>query len=49
MSPVVQFGPGELSQLTPGAHIVVNGTKAADGSISSNRVIVGKDGIEVPL
>ena len=47
--PVVQFAPGEMSQLTPGAHIVINGTKAADGTISTNRIIVGKDGIEVPL
>jgi hypothetical protein len=47
--PVVQFGPGEMSQLTPGAHIVINGTKAADGAISTNRIIVGKDGIEIPL
>ncbi len=47
--PVVQFEVGALSQLTPGAHVVVNATKAADGALSTNRVIVGKDGIDLPL
>jgi hypothetical protein len=47
--PVVQFDVGVMSQLTPGAHVVINGTKAADGVVSTNRVTVGKDGIDLPL
>ena len=47
--PVVQFAPGTMAQLTPGAHVVVNGTRGADGAVSTNRVIVGQDGIELPL
>jgi hypothetical protein len=47
--PVVQFDLGTMSQLTPGAHVVINGTKAADGSVTTNRVTVGKDGIDLPL
>jgi hypothetical protein len=47
--PVVQFDIGTMSQLTPGAHVVINGTKAADGAVSTSRVTVGKDGIDLPL
>jgi hypothetical protein len=47
--PVVQFDRGEMSQLTPGAHVVINGTKADDGAVTTNRVTVGKDGIDLPL
>jgi hypothetical protein len=47
--PVVAFEVGTMSQLTPGAHVVINATKAADGVVSTNRVTVGKDGIELPL
>jgi hypothetical protein len=47
--PVVQFEPGTLAQLTPGAHVVVLATKAADGALSAARVNVGKDGIDLPL
>jgi hypothetical protein len=47
--PVVAFEPGTIAQLTPGAHVVVTATKAADGALSSSRVNVGKDGIDLPL
>jgi hypothetical protein len=47
--PVVQFDVGTMSQLTPGAHVVINATKAADGALTTNRVTVGKDGIDLPL
>ena len=46
---MVQFEPGTLAQLTPGAHVVIAATKAADGAFSAQRVTVGKDGIDLPL
>lgn len=47
--PVVAFEIGTPSELSPGAHVVINATKAADGALSTNRVTVGKNGIEIPL
>ena len=47
--PVVQFETGTMSQLMPGAHVVINGIKAPDGIVSTGRVTVGKDGIDLPL
>lgn len=47
--PVVAFDVGTPSELSPGAHVVINATKAADGALSTTRVTVGKNGIEIPL
>jgi hypothetical protein len=47
--PIVALEPGTRAELTPGAHVFVIGTKAADGSLSANRITVGKNGAEPPM
>ena len=36
--------PGTPALLTPAAKVLITAQKAADGTLSSNRVSVGKDG-----
>jgi hypothetical protein len=48
-TPIVTVEPGDRSLLVPGAHIVVTATKQADGTLMSDRVTVGKDGLVPPL
>jgi hypothetical protein len=47
--PVVTFEPGDSSELRAGAHVIIFATKAADGSLSADRVNVGKDGLTPPM
>jgi hypothetical protein len=47
--PVVQFGPAERSDLKPGLRVVVIATKGADGTLTSGRVLVEKDGVPPPI
>jgi Domain of unknown function (DUF5666) len=47
--PIITYEPGTRAMLTPGAHVIVNGTKAADGSLVAMRVAVGKDGLTPPM
>lgn len=47
--PFVTFEPGQMSQLTPGAHIVVFGHRGADGVVAAERVLVGKNGLVPPM
>jgi hypothetical protein len=47
--PVVTFEPGDSSELKAGAHVIIFATKAADGSLSADRVNVGKDGLTPPM
>jgi hypothetical protein len=48
-APIVTFTPADASALTPGAHLIVNGTKAADGSITVSSIQIGKDGLTPPM
>ena len=49
-APVITYEPGTMAMLTPGAHILIFGaTKAADGTLSTNRVSVGKNGLVPPM
>ena len=48
-APIVTFGPGERTLLTPGAHVFISGAKQADGTITAGRVLVGKDGVVPPM
>jgi len=45
----VMVEPGDLSLLTPGAHVLVTATKQLDGTLSSDRVSVGKNGLVPPI
>jgi len=47
--PIVTFEPGSAADLKPGAKVIIFGMKAADGSISTERVSVGKDGLTPPM
>ena len=47
--PVVMVEPGDLSMLTPGAHVVVTAAKQLDGTLTSERVSVGKNGLVPPI
>jgi hypothetical protein len=48
-APVVTYEPGTRALLTPGAHVFIMATRSADGTLSTDRVIVGKDGIVPPM
>jgi hypothetical protein len=48
-APVVTLGPGDKSLLVAGAGVFVPATRAADGSLSAGRVLVGKDGLMPPM
>ncbi|HWK43600.1 MAG TPA: hypothetical protein VNT30_02675 [Stellaceae bacterium] len=47
--PIVTYEPGEPTMLTPGAHVFISVTKSADGTMSAERVTVGKDGLVPPM
>lgn len=47
--PFVTFAPGQMSQLIPGAHVVVFGHRGAGGVVAAERVLVGKDGLVPPM
>lgn len=47
---IVAMGPGNPGMLKPGARIMIfSATKGADGSLTTMRVIVGKDGLVPPM
>jgi hypothetical protein len=47
--PIVTFEPGTLDELKPGAKVIIFAMKGADGSLSTDRVNVGKDGLTPPM
>jgi hypothetical protein len=47
--PIITYEKGDLSMLKPGAHVIVNGTKGADGKPVAMRISVGKDGLTPPM
>jgi hypothetical protein len=47
--PIITYKPGDRGMLKPGAHVIVNGTKGADGTLVATRVAVGKDGLTPPM
>ncbi|MCW5771808.1 MAG: hypothetical protein KIT16_09255 [Rhodospirillaceae bacterium] len=49
-APIVALGPGNPAMLKPGAHIfIAAATKGTDGTLTANRVTVGKDGLVPPM
>src|SRR4029450_11466457 len=48
-APVVTFGIGHISQLVPGAHIFIQGTRLPDGTITTTSVLVGREHVGPPL
>ncbi len=47
--PVVMVEPGDASMLVPGVHVVVTAAKQLDGTLASDRVSVGKNGLVPPI
>jgi hypothetical protein len=49
-APIVTFVNADKSALTPGAHVLIlNATTAADGTLTTTGVQVGKDGLTPPM
>jgi Domain of unknown function (DUF5666) len=48
-APIVTLGPGDKALLAPGAAVFVPAQRAADGTLSAGRVLVGKDGLVPPM
>jgi hypothetical protein len=48
-APIVTFAPASKEDLVPGAKIIITAMKQADGSLKTNRVVVGKNGLEPPM
>ncbi len=48
-APVVMFAPGDKAMLVPGAHVIVQTQAAAGGTLTAERVTVGKDGLVPPM
>ncbi|MEJ1977518.1 MAG: hypothetical protein WDN49_16870 [Acetobacteraceae bacterium] len=46
--PIVSFEVSDRSKLVAGAHVIVTETKAADGTVTANRVQVGENGVIPP-
>lgn len=47
--PIATFGSGDPGLLRPGAAVFVPATKNADGTFTTNRILVGKDGVVPPM
>ena len=48
-TPIVTFAPGTPADAKVGAKVFVPSAKAADGSLSTARLLVGKDGVTPPM
>lgn len=48
-APVITYEPATPTALTPGAHIIINGTRNADETLTATSVGVGKDGLVPPM
>jgi hypothetical protein len=48
-TPIVTFAPGDRSDAKPGAKVFLGATKAADGGMTAQRLLVGKDGLTPPM
>ena len=47
--PIVTFSSGDPGLLRPGAAVFIPATKNADGTLTTNRILVGKDGVVPPM
>jgi len=48
-TPVVSFVDGDRADLKPGAKVIVFVTREGDGTLSSKRIAVGRDGLTPPM
>ena len=47
--PIVSYAPADRSALTPGAHVIINGTRSADGTVTAASISVGQNGLVPPM
>lgn len=47
--PIVTYERADKAALAPGANVLINGTRAADGTVTAGSVSVGKDGLVPPM
>jgi uncharacterized protein Veg len=47
--PIVTYEPADRAALTVGANVLINGTRAADGTVTATSVSVGKNGLVPPM
>jgi hypothetical protein len=48
-TPIVTFAPGDKADAKVGAKVFLGAAKAADGSLTATRLLVGKDGLTPPM
>ncbi|MGD9882767.1 MAG: hypothetical protein AB7F22_07430 [Reyranella sp.] len=48
-TPIVTFAPGDRADAKVGAKVFLGAAKAADGSLTAARLLVGKDGLTPPM
>jgi hypothetical protein len=48
-TPIVTFAPGDRADAKVGAKVFLGAAKAADGSLTAARMLVGKDGLTPPM
>ena len=47
--PIVTYEPADRTALTVGANVLINGTRAADGTVTATGASVGKNGLVPPM
>lgn len=48
-TPIVTFAPGDRADAKVGAKVFLGAAKAADGSLTATRLLVGRDGLTPPM
>jgi len=48
-APIITYAPATLSDLKPGAHVIVTATRNPDETLTATRIGVGKDGLVPPM
>jgi len=48
-TPIVTYEPGSTALLVANSHIILFGKRAADGSVTADRIAVGKNGLVPPM
>jgi Domain of unknown function (DUF5666) len=47
--PIVTYEPADRTALTPGANLLINGTRGPDGTVTARSISVGKNGLVPPM
>jgi hypothetical protein len=47
--PVITYMPGSAAELQPGAHVLFFPAPGADGTLTTSRIVVGKNGLVPPM